>query len=89
MIIIVILSLQCPKRNSSKSIRKNGHSTFEHQRYQYTDCRHTFQEDYSMKGAEAGMYEKIVAMTINNSGCRERARILCISLNMVLKHQKN
>ncbi len=54
---MVMLSLQCPKCDGSESIRKNGHSTSGHQRYQCTDCRHTFQTDYSMKGSEPGMHE--------------------------------
>lgn len=37
--------------------------------------RHTFQTDYSMKGSEAGMHEKIVAMAVNDSGCREKSTV--------------
>lgn len=76
---MVLLSLQCPKCNGSENVRKNGHSTSGHQRYQCTDCRHTFQTDYSMKGSEPGMHEKIVAMAMNDSGCRETSRVLGIS----------
>jgi transposase-like protein len=49
---MVILSLQCPKCDGSENIRKNGHSTSGHQRYQYTDYRYTFQTDYSMKSSD-------------------------------------
>ncbi|WP_412760460.1 IS1-like element transposase [Photobacterium carnosum] len=42
-----------------------------------------------MKGSELGMHEKIVAMAINGSCCRETFRVLGISLNMVLRHLKN
>ena len=41
-----------------------------------------------MKGSESGMHEKIVAMAMNGSSCRETARVLGISLNMVLRHLK-
>ena len=41
-----------------------------------------------MKGSVPGMHEKIVAMAMNGSGCRETARVLGISLNMVLRHLK-
>ena len=61
---MVMLFLQCPKCDGSESIRKNGHSISGHQRYQCTDCRHTFQTDYSMKGSEPGMHEKIVTMAL-------------------------
>ena len=53
---MVMLSLQCPKCDGSESIRKNGHSTSGHQRYQCTDCRHTFQTDHSMKGSARKNY---------------------------------
>lgn len=49
---------------------------------------HTFQTDYSMKGSEPSMHEKIVAMAMNRSGCRETSRVLGICLNMVLRHLK-
>ena len=41
-----------------------------------------------MKGSEPSMHEKIIAMAMNGSGCRETARVLGISLNMVLRHLK-
>ena len=88
VIIMIMFSLQYPKSDGSESVRKNGYSTSRHQRYQCTDCRHTFQTDYSMKGSEPGMHEKIVAMAMNGSGCRETARVLGIRLNMVLRHLK-
>ena len=83
-----MLSLQCPKYDGSKIIRENGHSTSGHQRYQCTYCRHTFQTDYSMKGSDPGMHEKIVAIAMSGSGCRDTSRVLGISLNMVLRHLK-
>ena len=89
VIIMVILSLHCPKCDGSENICKNGHSISGHQHYQCTDCRHTFQTDYSMKGSEPGMHEKIVAMAINHSGYRETVLVLGISLNMALRHLKN
>ena len=82
----MILSLQCPKCDASESVRENGHPTSGHQRYQCTDCRHAFQTAYSMKGSKPGMPEKIIAVTMNSSDCRETYRVLGISLTMVIKH---
>lgn len=74
---------------AQENVRKNGHSTSGHRRYQCTDFRHTFQTDYSMKGSEAVLHEKIVAMAMNGSGCRETSRVLGIRLNMELRYLKN
>ncbi|WP_407083747.1 IS1/IS1595 family N-terminal zinc-binding domain-containing protein [Photobacterium leiognathi] len=56
----MILYLQCPKCDGSENIHKNRHSTSGYQRYQCTNCRHTFQTNYSMKGYELGMHEKLL-----------------------------
>ena len=85
---MISIELPCPKCTQTEKVCKNGRSTSGHQRYRCMDCGHTFQTQYSMKGSEPGMHEKIVAMAMNGSGCRETSRVLGISLNMVLRHLK-
>jgi len=90
---MVQIHVKCPKCNSI-NISKNGIGANGVQRYlcNNKDCSgKSFMLEYTNKGWEPGINEKIINMTANASGIRDIARVLKISKQKVqdtLKKQK-
>jgi len=61
----------------------------EHQRYRCQSCSRTFQLDYTYRACQPGMKEQVVTLAMNNSGIRDTARTLHISINEVMRTLKN
>ncbi|AWK13630.1 hypothetical protein CCS41_02570 [Candidatus Fukatsuia symbiotica] len=52
-------------------------------------CKRTFQLDYSYNTCKAGVKEQVVDMAMKSSGIRDTARVLSISINVVIRILKN
>ncbi len=78
-----------PRCSETHGIIRNGHSGSGAQLYRCNQRLKTFQLSYRYNGAKPDMYQAIVDMAMNGSGCSDTARVLRISLNTVLRHLKN
>ena len=89
-----MVPVKCPKCESVK-ISKNGVNVNNKQRYicNNKECEgKSFILEYTYKGCEHGINEKIINMTANASGIRDISRSLKISKQKVqdtLKKQRN
>jgi IS1 family transposase len=64
---------------------KNGTTRNRKQKYLCRACRRQFVTDYTYQGCRAEVRRLIVPMTLNGSGIRDITRVLCVSINTVLK----
>jgi transposase len=64
-------------------VKKYGLGKVGHQRYRCQSCCRTFQLDYAYRACQHGMKEQIVDLAMNNSGIRDSAWALHISINTV------
>ena len=80
-----VVKVKCPKCNE-ENVATHGKSETGAQRYRCKnkDCFvNTFLLNYTNKGYEPGMNEKIIKMAANASGIRDIARVLGISKQKV------
>ena len=75
--------ITCP-HCASFNLKKNGKTRNIKQKYLCKDCRKQFITDYTYRGCRSFIRSLIVPMTLNNSGIRDIARVLRISVNTVL-----
>lgn len=83
------VDVKCPFCEQTESVKKHGQGKIGHQRYRCQLCRHTFQLDYTCRACQPGMKEQIVELAMNNTGIRDTARALHISINAVVRTLKN
>ena len=76
--------ITCPAC-SALNIVKNGKTKQQKQRYLCKDCRCQFIRDYTYLGCVGALRALVVPLTMNGSGSRDIRRVLCISVNTVLK----
>jgi len=84
------INVKCPSCQEIKVV-KNGFSFEKKQRYlcNNSDCKtRTFILEYTNKGYLKEIKESIINLTLNGSGIRDSARVLCISTNTVLSELK-
>ncbi|WP_370276863.1 IS1-like element transposase [Xenorhabdus bovienii] len=72
-------------------MRKHGTGNEERQRQRYCclSCCHTFQLEYTYRACQSGIKEQLVDLAMNNSGIRDTARALHISINAVVRVLKS
>ena len=75
--------ITCP-HCASFNLKKNGKTRNKKQKYLCKDCHKQFITDYSYRGCRLFIRSLIVPMTLNNSGIRDIAGVLRISVNTVL-----
>ena len=75
-------AISCPHCHRNNLV-KNGKSSNGTQKWQCNDYKKFFLINYRYKVWEAGTKEKIIAMTLNNSGVRDIGRVLHISKDTV------
>ncbi|CNF14960.1 insertion sequence protein [Yersinia similis] len=78
-----------PFSGQTHLVKKHGPGRTGHQRYRCQACRRSFQLEYPYRACHPGMKEKIVDLAMNNSGIRDTARALHISINAVMHILKN
>ena len=86
----VWIAVKCPYCQSTNVV-KNGKSKQGKQRYrcQNTEClRSSFILDYSNRGYQPEVKQKIGEMVTNGSGIRDTARVLKISASTVMSELK-
>ena len=86
----VWIAITCPGCHSTDVIR-NGKTPHGKQRYRCRnkECpRCTLIVDYTNKGYQSEVKQKIVDMSVNGSGVRDTARVLSISTSTVIKELK-
>jgi insertion element IS1 protein InsB len=74
----------CP-RCSSLNVKKNGINAQHKQRYRCKDCERQFITDYTYQAYKAEVRSLVLPMIMNGSGIRDISRMLCISMNTVLR----
>lgn len=74
--------IHCP-HCSSNNLSKNGLSVNGTQRWKCNGCKKYFQLSYKYTARKKGIKEKIIEMTLNNSGVRDIGRVLGISKDTV------
>ncbi|MBC3382239.1 IS1 family transposase [Serratia fonticola] len=79
------VDVKCPFCEQTESVKKHGLGKVGHQRYRCQMCCRTFQLDYAYRTCHPGMKEQIVDLAMNNSGIRDTARALHISINAVVR----
>lgn len=82
------VDVKCPFCEQTVSVKKHGLRKAGHQRYRCQMCCRTFQLDYAYHACHPGMKEQIVDLAMNNSGIRDTARALHISINAVARTLK-
>ena len=72
---------------SHADVVRNGKSSSGIQRYRcrYPECGKTFQRNYRYRAYAPGVKKTIVDMALNGSGIRDTARVLCVSINTVMR----
>ena len=74
--------LSCPDCLGT-DFTKNGTSSNGTQRWYCKECCRYFRLDYRYNAYKKGVKEKIIEMTLNNSGVRDIGRVLSISKDTV------
>jgi len=74
---MVLVPIKCPHCKNI-NVAKYGLSSVGNQRYYCSDCKKTFQNDYTYKACDAETRSKIYFATINGNGTRATARMLGI-----------
>ena len=82
------VDVKCPCCGQSEPVKKHGMGKAKHQRYRCQSCRRTFQLDYTYRACQPGVKERVVTLAMNNSGIRDTARALHISINAVMRTLK-
>ncbi|WP_157879484.1 IS1 family transposase [Xenorhabdus poinarii] len=82
------VEVKCRFCNQIKAVKKHGKGKGGHPRYRCFSCHRTFQLDYSYRACHAGIKEQVVDLAMNNSGIRDTARALHISINAVVRTPK-
>ena len=84
--------IQCPNCKGT-DLQKNGKSPNGTQRWFCKDCKKYFRLKYRYNACKHGVKEKIIELTLNNSGVRDIGRVLSISKDTVTfvlkKNSKN
>ena len=75
-------SIKCP-HCESENLVKQGYTSNGTQKWQCKECKKHFRLSYRYKACAAGVKEKIIEMTLNNSGVRDIGRVLQISKDTV------
>ncbi|WP_050094076.1 IS1-like element transposase, partial [Yersinia pseudotuberculosis] len=83
------VDVKCPFCEQPHPVKKHGPERTGHQRYRCQACRRSFQLEYPYRACHPGMKEQIVDLAMNNSGIRDTARALHISINAVMRTLKN
>lgn len=83
------VDVKCPFCEQTESVKKHGLGKAGHQRYRCQMCCRTFQLDYAYRARHPAMKEQIVDLAMNNSGIRDTAWALHISINAVVRTLKN
>nr|WP_232370362.1 IS1 family transposase [Xenorhabdus lircayensis] len=83
-----MVEVKCRFCDQTKEVKKQGKGKGGYQRYRCLSCNRTFQLDYSYRACQAGIKEQIIYLTMNNSGIRDTARTLHISINAVVRTPK-
>ena len=86
---MAIIEVKCRFCQETKDVKKHGLGKGGYQRYRCQLCCKTFQLEYSYRACHAGIKEQIVDLAMNNSGIRDSARVLNISINSVVRVLKN
>ena len=76
------IEVVCPGCRSMKIV-KNGVKKTGKQNLLCKDCRLQFQWEYSYKGADKAIKEKLVKMLLGGSGVRDCAAVVGVSLSCV------
>ncbi len=83
------IEVKCRFCQQIEFVKKHGKGDAGHQRYRCFSCKRTFQLEYAYRACQAGIKEQVVALAMNNSGIRDTARTLHISINSVVRVLKN
>lgn len=76
------VDVKCPFCQQTHSVKKHGLGSTGHQRYRCQDCCRSFQLDYEYRACQPDTNDKIIDLTMNNTGIRDTARALNISINI-------
>ncbi|WP_346267111.1 IS1-like element transposase [Pectobacterium brasiliense] len=83
------VDVKCPFCERINAVKKHGLGNNGHQRYRCQLCCRIFQLDYTYRACQPRMKEQIVDLAMKNSGIRDTARALHISINAVVRTLKN
>ncbi len=83
------VDVKCPFCECTDAVKKHGLGNAGYQRYRCQSCCRTFQLDYAYRACQPGMKEQIVDLAMHNTGIRDTARALHISINAVVRTLKN
>ena len=83
------VGVKCSFCEQAGTVRKHGPGRTGHQRYRCQACRRRFQLEYQYRTCHPSIKEQIVDLAMNNSGIRDTARTLHISINAVMRRLKN
>lgn len=83
------VDVKCPFSGCIDAVKKHGLGNAGHQRYRCQSCCRTSQLDYAYRTCQHGMKEQIVDLAMNDSGIRDTARALHITINSVVRTLKN
>lgn len=81
--LVATVEVKCRFCDQAKEVKKHGKGKGGYQRYRCLSCNRTFQLDYSYHACHAGIKEQIVDLAMHNSGIRDTARALHISINVL------
>ncbi|MEQ1962163.1 IS1 family transposase [Xenorhabdus khoisanae] len=79
------VEVKCRFCQQTEFVKKHGKGDAGHQRYRCLSCKRTFQLEYAYRACKAGIKEQVVDLAMNNSGIRDTARALHISINAVIR----
>ncbi|WP_187655748.1 IS1 family transposase, partial [Xenorhabdus sp. PB62.4] len=82
---MAMIEVKCRFCQRTEFVKKHGKGDAGHQRYRCLSCKRTFQLEYAYRACQAGIKEQVVDLAMNNSGIRDTARALHISINAVIR----
>jgi len=83
------IEVRCRYCGQTSDVKKHGTGSGGPPRFRCLACKRTFQLDYCYKACQSGIKEHVIGMAMNNTGIRDTARVLSISINAVMRILKN
>ncbi|MGS6200867.1 IS1 family transposase, partial [Enterobacter hormaechei] len=70
------VSISCPSWSATDGVVRNGKTTAGHQLYLCSDCRKTWQLQFTFTAYQAGTQQKMIDLAMYGVGCRSTAGIM-------------
>ena len=83
-VIIAKIDVACRFCKQTTHVIKYGKHPCGAQRYRCVECRKIFSPDYIYEACKSGVKEKIVEMSMNNTGIWDTGHVLKVGNNIVL-----